>query len=84
MPDNVVVLALHRTRTVRDLVKAEPVVGGLVALTIVDHEGDPVEALLTVTEAAGLLEDMATAIDAARHLLRVEHEQPDKPGADRA
>ena len=83
MPAEVVTLALHRTRKVRELVKVEAVVGGLVAVTFSDGTGDQVEALFTVPEARGLLEDISAAIDIALHLARVEREQPTKPEADR-
>ncbi|HEU4619521.1 MAG TPA: hypothetical protein VFV10_15900 [Gammaproteobacteria bacterium] len=73
MPGELIPLAVHRpARPVRDIIRVEAVVGGLVCLTVVDGNGDAVEVYLERRDAVGLRDDVDAAIGVAQALERID------------
>lgn len=64
----ITVLRPHRKPL--DLVQVHAVVGGALAITVTDSEGDPVEVVMAPAEARRFLLEVSDALDMAEHLAR--------------
>lgn len=71
MPAEVIPIRVLRPyRRPEELIKATAIVGGALAITVVDAEGDEVDVVLSAEEAHRFLNQVADAIDLAKGLCR--------------